>query len=76
MLQTKEKKPDPPAQVYDVDLMNVEQEDDLLDVPIPTRVRSVQQEDIALTPMASQSKPEAGLSRLPVSKAHAGAQSS
>ncbi|OJA08753.1 hypothetical protein AZE42_06089 [Rhizopogon vesiculosus] len=55
MLQKTEKKPDPQPQVYDVDLMNAEQEEDPLDVPIPTRVRFVQQDDIALTPKASQS---------------------
>ncbi|OJA11801.1 hypothetical protein AZE42_07920 [Rhizopogon vesiculosus] len=32
-----EKKPDPTPQVYDVDLVNAEQEDDPLDAPIPTR---------------------------------------
>ncbi|OAX33242.1 WD40 repeat-like protein [Rhizopogon vinicolor AM-OR11-026] len=69
--QKKEKKPDPPPQVYDIDLMNCEQEEDPLDVPIPTRVRFVRQEDIGLTPMASQSQPEAGPSRLPVSEEYA-----
>ncbi|OAX32265.1 WD40 repeat-like protein [Rhizopogon vinicolor AM-OR11-026] len=52
--QKKEKKPDPPPQVYDVDLMNAEREEDPLDVPIPTRVRFVQQDDIAPTSIASQ----------------------
>ena len=90
--QKKEKKPDPIPQVYDVDLIHAEQVEDPLDVPIPTRynssvivkwvtnsfcrVRFVQQEDIGLTPMSSQSQPEAGPSRLPDSKAHAGGQSS
>ncbi|OJA11805.1 hypothetical protein AZE42_07926 [Rhizopogon vesiculosus] len=74
--QKKEKKPVPPRQVYDIDLMNAELEEDPLDVPIPTRVRFVQQEDIALTPMADQLQPEAGPSRLPKSTEHAGVQSS
>ncbi|OAX36948.1 WD40 repeat-like protein [Rhizopogon vinicolor AM-OR11-026] len=74
--QKKETKPDPPLQVYDIDLMNAEQEEDPLDVLVPTGVRFLQQEDIALTPMASQSQPEAGPSRLPDSKEHPGVQSS
>ncbi|OAX33238.1 WD40 repeat-like protein [Rhizopogon vinicolor AM-OR11-026] len=69
--QKKEKKPDPPQQVYDVDLMNAEWEEDPLDVPVPTRVRFVQQEDIALTAMASQPQPGAGPSCFPDSKEHA-----
>ncbi|OJA08744.1 hypothetical protein AZE42_06095 [Rhizopogon vesiculosus] len=35
--QKKEKKPVPTPQVYDVDLMNAEQENDPLDVPVPPR---------------------------------------
>jgi len=35
--QKKEKKPVPPPQVYDVDLMNPEREEDPLDVPTPTK---------------------------------------
>ncbi|OJA09818.1 hypothetical protein AZE42_12548 [Rhizopogon vesiculosus] len=61
--QKKEKKPDSTPRVYDVDLMNAEQEEDPLDVP----------EYIAI---ASQSQPEAGPSRLQESKEHAEAQSS
>ena len=38
--QKKEKKSVPTPQVYDVDLMNAEQEDDPLDVPVPTRYNS------------------------------------
>jgi hypothetical protein len=34
--QRKEKKPDPPRQIYDVDLVKEEEEEDRLDVPIPT----------------------------------------
>jgi hypothetical protein len=34
--QKKEPDPDPIPQVYDVDLMNAEQEVDILDIPIPT----------------------------------------
>ncbi|OJA12198.1 hypothetical protein AZE42_03932 [Rhizopogon vesiculosus] len=62
--QNKEKKPDPTPHIYHVDLMNAEQEDDPLDIPVPTRVRFVQQEDNALTAMTSQSQPEAGPSHL------------
>ncbi|KAJ8597655.1 hypothetical protein M405DRAFT_803388 [Rhizopogon salebrosus TDB-379] len=42
------------------------QDEDLLNVPIPTtiRVQSAHQEGIELTPMASQSQPEAGSSHL------------
>ncbi|OAX32530.1 hypothetical protein K503DRAFT_805153 [Rhizopogon vinicolor AM-OR11-026] len=49
-----------------VDLIKAEQEDNPLDIPVPTRVRSVQQEDNALTAVTitSQSQPEAGPSRL------------
>jgi len=36
----KEKKPDPPPQVYDVDLMKAEQEEDPLDIPVPIRYGS------------------------------------
>ncbi|OJA12191.1 hypothetical protein AZE42_03926 [Rhizopogon vesiculosus] len=54
-------------------LLDDEQEEDPLDVPIPTsRVRFTQQEDTALTSMARHSQPEAGpLSRLPESEEHA-----
>lgn len=31
-----EKRPDPPPPVYDVDLMNDEQEEDILGIPVPT----------------------------------------
>ncbi|OJA11802.1 hypothetical protein AZE42_07921 [Rhizopogon vesiculosus] len=42
MLQVKkEKKPDPPPQVYDIDLMNAEQEDDPLDVPRTYQVKQL-----------------------------------
>ncbi|OAX36957.1 hypothetical protein K503DRAFT_801620 [Rhizopogon vinicolor AM-OR11-026] len=58
--QKKEKKSVPPPQVYDVDLMDAEREEDPPDVP----------EDIALTPMASQSQSEAGPSRLPLVQFH------
>jgi hypothetical protein len=34
--QQKKKKPAPISQVYDVDLVNAEQEEDMLNVPIPT----------------------------------------
>ncbi|OAX31973.1 WD40 repeat-like protein [Rhizopogon vinicolor AM-OR11-026] len=71
----KEKKPDPPPQVYDVDLMKAEQEEDPLDIPVPTRARSTQQDDIELTPMVSQSQSEAGPSRLPENKEYPEAQS-
>ncbi|OAX37050.1 hypothetical protein K503DRAFT_801534 [Rhizopogon vinicolor AM-OR11-026] len=72
----KEKKPDPQHQVYDVDLMKVEQRKILSMFPhLPgttahsssngllmqfCRARFVQQKDIASTSMASQSQPEAG----------------
>ncbi|OJA17040.1 hypothetical protein AZE42_03574 [Rhizopogon vesiculosus] len=62
--QKKEKKPDPPPQVYDVDLMKAEQEEDPLDIPVLTRARSTQQDDIELTPIVSQSQAQAGPSRL------------
>ena len=35
--QKKEKKPDPPPHVYDVDLISPEREEDPLDVPTPTK---------------------------------------
>ncbi|OJA14175.1 hypothetical protein AZE42_11037 [Rhizopogon vesiculosus] len=57
--------------------MEAEQEEDPLDVPIPTaRVRIIQEEDIGLTPMATQSQPEAGPSRLLENEEHTGAQHS
>ncbi|OJA17631.1 hypothetical protein AZE42_08322 [Rhizopogon vesiculosus] len=56
--------------------MNAEQEDDPLGVPVPTRTRFFQQEDIALTPITSRSQLEIGPSRLQDSKEHAEAQSS
>ncbi|KAJ8579480.1 WD40 repeat-like protein [Rhizopogon salebrosus TDB-379] len=72
-----QKKPDPPRQLYDVDLVKDEQEEDLLDVPIPTtRVRLAQQEDIELTPMASQSQSEAGPSCAARGATHRQTQSS
>jgi len=76
--QKKEKKPDLPPQIYDVDLMQAEQEVDLLDVPIPTtraRITITRQEDTGLTSMASQSQPEAGPSCLPDNKGYPEAQS-
>ncbi|OJA08751.1 hypothetical protein AZE42_06087 [Rhizopogon vesiculosus] len=64
--QKKEKKPDPPPQVYDIDLMKAEQEEDPLDIPIPTAgVQFAQQEGIELTRMSRQPQPEAGESRHP-----------
>ena len=38
--QKKEKKPDLPTQVYDTDIIKAEQEEDPLDIPVPTRYGS------------------------------------
>ncbi|OJA19262.1 hypothetical protein AZE42_07101 [Rhizopogon vesiculosus] len=72
--QKKEKKPDPPPQVYDVDLMKAEQEEDPLDIPVLTRhgssliVRRI-------TDAVFQSQPEAGRSRLAENKEYPEVQS-
>ncbi|KAG1859345.1 hypothetical protein DFJ58DRAFT_913170 [Suillus subalutaceus] len=71
--QKKEKRPEP-RPVYDDELEDDEEEENVLDpVPVPPRV---QHEEIELKPVASQSQPEAGPSRLAVADEHSEAQSS
>ncbi|KAG1723038.1 uncharacterized protein EDB91DRAFT_1173810, partial [Suillus paluster] len=76
----KKKKPDLPLPVYDVDLMNEEQEENIANTPIPTSMphnhlnsptpasstlpQIFQLDQIELKPMTNQSQPEAGPSRL------------
>ncbi|KAG1727178.1 uncharacterized protein EDB91DRAFT_1164735, partial [Suillus paluster] len=63
----KKKKPDLPLPVYDVDLMNEEQEENIPNTPIPTSStlpQFFQLDQIELKPMTNQSQPEAGPSRL------------
>ncbi|KAG1731665.1 hypothetical protein EDD22DRAFT_973888 [Suillus occidentalis] len=64
MLLKKKKKPEPQPVVYDDEFDGDDEEEE--NVPVTVPPPRVQHEEIELKPMASQSQPEAGPSRLAV----------
>ncbi|KAG1762205.1 hypothetical protein EDD22DRAFT_1050829 [Suillus occidentalis] len=62
--QKKKKKPEPQPVVYDDEFDGDDEEEENVPVVVPPPSLRVQHEEIELKPMASQSQPEAGPSRL------------